>query len=75
MHKSFVSMLVQEDMILMVDIYFADYPVVVGNVNLMFAIVVLSVTSLNYTSTRCTEQTHVMSIPIQVAAGFVTTAA
>lgn len=62
-------------MILMVDIYFADYPVVVENVNLMFVIVVLSVTSPNYTSTRCTERTHVMSTPIQVAVGFVTTAA
>lgn len=33
------------------------------------------VTSPNYTSTRCTERTHVMSTPIQVAVGFVTTAA
>ena len=62
-------------MILMVDIYFADYLVVVVNANLMFAIVALSATSPNYTDTRCTEQTHVMSTPSQVAAGVVTTAA
>ena len=59
-------------MILIVYIYFTDYHVIVKNVNLMLAVVVFIATSLRYTSTRCSGQTHIMSTHNTVVAGVVT---